>query len=314
MSLPIVVLVPTHGRPTLLDRTLATIAACDRPAGYAECVVVENGPRVGAEDVVADAARQHPAAGFRYLHYERANKSAALNAALAAVSSESLCVFFDDDIRVEPGALMAYAQAARQRSGERAYFGGPFGVDYEDEPPAWVRELLPWSAKGASAESICRSDMFLGFNWAAQVGPLLDLGGFDPGAGPGSPTGATGQESDMQRRLRGAGFSAVCAPGAFVWHYVPVSRSGFWWALQRRYKGGVGHGRQSESARPLMKAAKEMGGAGARLMWSAARLDKMGAAAQTGRIARRLGVIKGVWRRWREPGRGLPVDEPQPTQ
>ena len=55
--LPVTVLIPTHGRPTLLGRTLASLGACRLPAAYAETVVVENGSRAGAEAVVAEAAR-----------------------------------------------------------------------------------------------------------------------------------------------------------------------------------------------------------------------------------------------------------------
>ena len=61
------VLIPTHGRPTLLGRTLASLAACRLPEGYREAVVVENGSRAGAEAVVAEAARAHPGLRLRYL-------------------------------------------------------------------------------------------------------------------------------------------------------------------------------------------------------------------------------------------------------
>ena len=295
MGTSLVVLLPTHGRPTLLARTLDTIAACTRPEGYGGCLVVENGTPSGAEVVVSTATEAHPEAGFRYLHHGRANKSAALNAALATVASDSLCVFFDDDIRVEPSALMAYAEEARRHPGRDVFFGGPFGIDYEDEPPEWVRQLLPWSAKGADAESICRSNMFMGFNWAVVASAILDLGGFDPNFGPGSPTGATGQESNMQNRLRASGFSAVCVPGALVWHHVPTSRSGFRWALRRKYKGGLEWGHRLSSPLDLAVVAKESVGAIGRLAWHGAKRDKARAAVQVGRLARRFGAIRGYW-------------------
>src|SRR5690625_3949232 len=126
------VLIPTHGRPRLLGRTIASLAACRLPEGYREAVVVENGIRAGAEAVVAEAAAAHPHLRLRYLHVERANKSHALNEALKTIA-DGLVVFFDDDVRLEPGVLEAYAEAAEAHP-EPAFFGGSLGVDYEKRP------------------------------------------------------------------------------------------------------------------------------------------------------------------------------------
>ena len=127
MAQPLTVLIPTHGRPALLGRTLASLAACRPPAGYAEAVVVENGAQAGAEAVVAEAAAAHPRLRLRYLHVARANKSHALNEALRTVGA-GLVVFFDDDVRLDPGVLEAYAAACRAppRAGllRRAYGSG----------------------------------------------------------------------------------------------------------------------------------------------------------------------------------------------
>lgn len=244
----LLVLIPTHGRPTLLRRTLDSVAACARPAGYAGCVVVENGPPAGAEAVVRAAAEAHPEAGLRYVHVERANKSHALNVALADVPDEALAVFFDDDVRVSPGVLEAYARAAEGYGGGGAYFGGPFACDYEVPPADWERALLPISAQGMRFDADWVPDFFLGFNWAAFAGDLRAAGGFDPNHGPGSPTGATGQESTMQKALLERGVPAVRVPEAMVWHYVPESRSNPAWAVRRKFKQGMGWGRLSFAA------------------------------------------------------------------
>ena len=46
------VLIAAAGKPTLLARTLASLAAADKPGSYRGTLVVENGPRCGIEDVV----------------------------------------------------------------------------------------------------------------------------------------------------------------------------------------------------------------------------------------------------------------------
>lgn len=37
------ILIPTHGRPALLERTLESLVACRLPESYFETVIVENG-------------------------------------------------------------------------------------------------------------------------------------------------------------------------------------------------------------------------------------------------------------------------------
>ena len=239
------VLIPTHGRPVLLRRTLESLAACRLPEGYRETVVVENGSRDGAEAVVEEIGAAHPDLRLRYLHVEWGNKSHALNAALETVG-DGLVVFFDDDIRLEPGVLEAYAEAARDHDGG-VYFGGPFGVDYEERPPEWLLPLLPLSAQGVCFEQGDRPAVgrYLGLNWAAFVRDLQALGGFSPAYGPGSPTGATGQEYDMQRRLHAAGVAPKDVTGAWVWHYVPRQRCSPEWTLHRKYRAGLEDGLQT---------------------------------------------------------------------
>ena len=247
------VLIPTHGRPSLLARTLSSVAACARPPGYAGCVVVENGPASGAEGAVAAAAAAAPEAGFRYLHHGRSNKSAALNAALAGLSASGpgahLAVFFDDDVRVSPGALSAYAEAAAAHP-SGAFFGGPVACDYEAKPDADLLPLFPRSVQGYELDDRgVMADEYLGFNWAAWVPEVVSAGGFDPSYGPGSATGARGQESEMQRRLRDAGARSVFVPTAEVYHYVPVARCSPGWAIRRAYHSATRLGRLARRGR-----------------------------------------------------------------
>ena len=256
MDTSLTVLIPTHGRPTLLGRTLASLGACRLPAAYAETVIVENGSRAGAEAVVAEVAAAYPALRLRYLHVARANKSHALNEVLATVG-EGLAVFFDDDVRLEPGVLRAYAEAAGETSAGH-YYGGSMGVDYEHEPPDWVRRLLPLSARGVDLHEKEREwHLYLGCNWAAFTEDLRAAGGFDADFGPGSPTGATGQEADMQERLLARGVRQVDVPDALVWHYVPEERSTLRWLIRRKYRGGTQHG-QTARASGDPEALREM--------------------------------------------------------
>ena len=244
-AVKIVVIIATSGRPDLLTRTLNSLGECQLPAGYKETIVVENGTRAGAEKVVQSARTELNA---RYMHVATGNKSAAMNAALKTVA-DCLVFFTDDDVRLAPLTLCAYADAA-QRSGAGHFFGGPTNVEYDVPPPEWLREYLPTSAIGweRNEDEHCVDDQpgksmkYLGFNWAAFAEDLRASGGFNPDYGPGSPTGSTGQETEMQRRLLDMGLIATYVPEARVWHYVPANRCTPAWTIERNYRNGVQDG------------------------------------------------------------------------
>ncbi len=261
MDHALTVMLPTHGRAPLLRRTLDSLATCRLPGSYAETVVVENGPPAGAEALVREVAAAHPALRLRYLHVERANKSHALNEALGTVEP-GLVVFFDDDIRMVPGILTAYTEAAAEYEPGEVFFGGPFDIDYEgDPPPDWLRPLLPWSARGLDLENGPKAPFYLGFNWAAFTEDIRAQGGFDPNFGPGSPIGAGGQETTMQRQMGDQGFKGVDVLGAKVWHWVPRERCTAEWALDRARSVGLTRGilsRQQGKRRFILQQIKRL--------------------------------------------------------
>ena len=184
----------------------------------------------------------------RYLFEPVGNKSLALNAALAQID-DGLVVFLDDDVRVVPSLLEAYAAAAR-RAGPRQFFGGPVTPDYEEAPPDWLIEFLPLSARGWHPDDPVQTTtrpFFLGFNWAAFASDLRRVGGFSERFGPGSEAGV-GDEADIQRRLVTAGLKALCVPQALVYHWVPRDRCSPAWALERAYRTGVRNGLLKQDA------------------------------------------------------------------
>ena len=235
MSNELVAIIATAGRGQLLERTLASLSECLKPDGFREVIVVENGPKGDAEKVVSSFRSTLP---VRYEYASIANKSNALNHGLEMVS-DCLVLFTDDDVRVHPSALVAYASAS-QGVTRGQFYGGPVAVDYESRPPQWLSQYLPYSATGWSLGDDGKkfdsaATLFLGANWAAFALDLREIGGFDPTYGPGSVTGRRGQEKDAQRRLQSHGCKRVYVPDALVWHYVPQERCSPRWALERWY-------------------------------------------------------------------------------
>lgn len=243
-------IIATSGRGTLLRRTLQSLSACERPADFSGVTVVENGPQGDAQAVCADC---DPTGLIEYQWCETPGKNRALNQALASMDEDDFAVFSDDDVRFVPGYLNAY-QATISANPEGHFFGGAFEVDYETAPPSWLLRYLPLSAKGwaPTAEQIQPDrTWFLGFNWAARVGDVKRVGGFDPDIGPGSKSNSTGDEVAMQKAMHALGIHAKLAVGAQVWHYVPAARCSPQWALDRAYRDGLSRGQYVRQTRGL---------------------------------------------------------------
>ena len=126
-------------------------------------------------------------------------------------------------------------------------------IDYEAEPPQWLKAYLPGSACGWSyAPEDCNGEppLFLGANWAAFKTDLEVVGFFDESVGPGATSKAVGQETEMQIKLREAGVRPVYVPDAKVWHYVPAERCSPEWTLKRAYRNSVSFGMFHKEYRP----------------------------------------------------------------
>lgn len=231
----IAVMVPTNRPWDFESETARLIRGAIRASGLeVRLIVIENGAAISRP-----GHESFPGLG-EVLRVELGNKSAALNAGLGLLSREALVIFFDDDVLVPEGVVAAYASEARRR-GPGHYFGGPTTARFEVPPSEAVARLLPDSARGLSYGDTARTgkDFFLGFNWAAFRSDIAAAGGFDPRFGPGSSTGATGQESDAQRRLRARGGRSVYIPQCLVTHLVPPERCSEAFVHARAVKNGL---------------------------------------------------------------------------
>lgn len=292
------ILLATAGRSELLGRALKSLAGCRKPDIYRETVVVENGPPAGAREVV----RAHNSTFFdiRHLHVPQANKSHALNVALRDMDDDCLVYFTDDDIQFEVDVLVRFANAAKGINAGH-YFGGPFDVEYELPPPAWLIKYLPWSAQGwmpAESEVDLSDRYFLGFNWAAYVGDIRAAGMFDPTFGPGSASQSVGQESEMQIQLKKHGCAPHFVHDALVSHYIATARSTPAWAVKREYRNGIygvlkkrhSHARLSTTA--LAETIK-LSSRAVRLAWSRLSLDPETRFYHAARFSHTLGRLQG---------------------
>lgn len=227
----------THGgRSSLLERSLRSIAAAHWPASFEELIVVENGPRLGAETICQCWSTRLP---LRYVNEPKRGASHARNRGIAEASSEVL-LLLDDDIRLAPGALLAYEEAFRI-GGDRYFYGGPVIPDYTgDPPPDWLLPYLPFSAAGLylpNAGEVNRA-LFLGANHALPRRLHEAAGGYDPLCMTRSDSGPIGEETRIQQRLLEQGVKGYSVIEAVVFHFVPPERCTPRWALQRIRRHG----------------------------------------------------------------------------
>ena len=238
------VVIATRDRADDLSRTLQSLQSCDRPPAVREILIVDNGRAGGPGSRVEALVRTR---GARYLWWPRGGKSVALNRALEELRDDDLVFFTDDDVEVGSRTLRAYADAARGVLSGTMY-GGDLEVEYEVEPPGWLVPYLPRSATGQRGAK--PAGALAGANWAAFVADLRACGGFHPALGPGSVSGATGQETWAQRRLAARGVRAVHVPDAVVVHRVPAGRCSPEWAIDRTEREGVHDGLLEASIDP----------------------------------------------------------------
>lgn len=177
-------------------------------------------------------------------------------------------------------------------------------MDYEEAPPEWLVPSLPFSVRGMDFRQGERPDEFLGCNWASFKGDLRRAGGFDPNYGPGSPTGSSGQETEMQERLMAQGAERVNVPDAWVWHHVPRSRSSpsyaAWWLLRRGIAESQLALARGES-RPGLLLKGMVGSARCSLVWIKqwVRRDEVGRWRALYGLNRHRGLVRGVLKTYR---------------
>lgn len=220
-------IISTRDNADRLRSTLDDLARChvESPLRW-EVVLVNHASTDETDSVAASFARRLP---LRYLHESRPGVSRSRNTALAHACGE-LVVFTDDDVALPRGWLMCYWHAYR-KWGRRCFFGGSVFSRYEAEPPsAALQRIAPPSVAGldlgARPRVLERGEGFIGANWAAPAAALAQVGGFDPRLGLNADPERVmvGEESDLMRRLREAGWQPRHLPEASVTHHVPAHK------------------------------------------------------------------------------------------
>ncbi len=210
---PVSVIVVSRGRPRLLQRCLTGLAQLDYPAF--EVIVVADAAGIAAVE------RGPWAETVKHIPFAEANISKARNAGLAQAAGE-IAAFIDDDAVPEPTWLRYLTEPfaeGEQIASVGGYVRGRNGLTFQSKANlvdrfGWTSPTTPETAHNLPPGHAVKTE---GTNCAFRTSIIKRLGGFDPAIR------FFHDETDLDMRLREAGYEARFAPLAQVHHGAAAS-------------------------------------------------------------------------------------------
>lgn len=220
-------IIPTHNRSERLIAALESVIRQDLPAADWECVVVSNN---STDDTVArfgDFAARYPGLNLRLVTEDGPGVSYARNRGIAETSAP-LLVFIDDDERINPGFLRAYADFFDAHP-DAVVAGGRIIAEYVTGRPAWLSKYTEMPIAnpmdfGDAVRPCPAGRVPGGGNMAFRRSAALRYGGFDPSLGRVGRMLIGGEENDFFERLMRGGETCWYVPGAVMWHIIPPEK------------------------------------------------------------------------------------------
>lgn len=242
------ILICTHDRAALLERTLVSLNAARRPAGWTlDILVAANACRDRTHAFLDDYRRQateNHALPLSWFAEPTPGKSHALNSAMPRLTGE-LAAFVDDDHRVDAAYLEAVCAAADAYP-QAGLFCGRILPDWDGKEPVWVHDKGPYRIYplpvprfdlGEDARAVTPElaipgggNLFLRTDWLARVGP------FNPDLGPTGHDLGGSEDMDWVLRAMQLGAALQYIPAAVQYHYVDTRRLTLPYIVKKAYK------------------------------------------------------------------------------
>jgi glucosyl-dolichyl phosphate glucuronosyltransferase len=228
------------------------------------------------------------------LEEPRPGLSLARNRALEACPDDSVIAFVDDDAVVEPGWWDALRRRWDEAPERVAAIGGPIRPRYDTPPPRWLSPpLLPALTLLDLGPQVRDLDpdvtTVYGANISFRVGPLREVGGFDPDLGHSGQRVFFSEEDEAQRELARAGHTIRYVPDAAVLHVIAPERLTRTSFVRRRFWYGFTLG--VRGARPVSLALRQMLSSAAGAPVAALRRDDRRFMERVVRAAENAGVL-----------------------
>lgn len=228
------VVIPTRGRPQLLQRTIDSLAATD-DAEQLELIIVDD----GSDPPVAVDLGAFPG-DARVVRQDPGGLNVARTTGIAA-SQRAIVAFLDDDVRVERD--WARGVAAAFNGANLAVMAGRLFADPEQPLPDWIhpRKLLYLSVLDLGDEPQPLP------SWATPVGANISIardwlervGGFRGGLDREGASLLSGGDTELVQRIAAAGGTVSYWPAATVHHFIAAERLTRSWFRRRAEAQGV---------------------------------------------------------------------------
>ena len=198
------VVIATHNRKNILDRSLECLFRQDYPKDQYEIIVVDDGSSDGTQKMVEE---KNPSASLKYLrHKKRRGQSKAKNLGINRAQGEVI-IFIDDDVFCPPQFIRQHARFHKEY--DNVIVDGPaINTDrtdnlFGDKKKRFLAFLDFLGASFITSNTSCRKDS------------LIKAGGFDEEFGKKFGW----QDRELGFRLRKMGLNRKKNRRAYVFHF-----------------------------------------------------------------------------------------------
>jgi glycosyltransferase involved in cell wall biosynthesis len=232
-KLRVTVAVITYNRSRYLRETLAGLVRQNYPAESWDLLVIDNNSTDDTRDVVASFMASSPAP-MRIVE-TRPGLDHGRNRAVDEARGDVI-VLVDDDILMEPDWLsQIVAPFSSQDSHSIGVVGGEVIPVFPDGIPSWLEGAHRPLGFRTDAGALPPDQAPMGANFAFPKWVFARFGKFDTDLDRQGASLFGGGDSEMIRRVRGAGLKAWFVPGAKVLHQIPAGRLTMRYALRHAF-------------------------------------------------------------------------------
>lgn len=230
MSRAVSILIPTHNRCEILDRTLGSLQGLEVPGGVRIEAIVVNNLCTDRTDEVVRSWIGRSKIPLRLVHEEAIGLNNARNRAIreaAHTGADDVMAFLDDDVLVDPKWLVGLLKAFEETGA--GMIGGKVELWWEAvERPAWmIPELEDHLSRldyGAANKQLSEPRI-VGANFSMRRRVFEEAGAFRPDLDRKGKSLLSGGETDFIIRAFAKGHTLWYAPGASLRHWVPPHRA-----------------------------------------------------------------------------------------
>lgn len=228
MAVKVSVVIPTHGKSGNLGETLFSLQKQSFPFKDYEIIVVENGSRANAKQVVEEVNSAY-GNRVRYIYEPRPGLHYGRNTG-AKVAKGDIVLYTDDDVIVSSHWIEEIYKCYDDL--DVGVVGGKIIGRWEIEPPEWVwmfgtkKNIYPLTIVDLGEGTFeLQKGYIVGANYSARKSIIFEVGGSNPDLFPSHLKYLNGDgECGFIDKVRAKGYKIIYNSKAIVEHCIPVSR------------------------------------------------------------------------------------------